>query len=146
MLADDSGLVVDALAGEPGVRSKRWSGRTDLEGRALDAANNARLLERLRGVADRGAAYRCAIAWVGDGMELVRCGEVRGRIVDQPLGAHGFGYDAHFVADELGRTFGEADRAEKALVSHRARALRSVLAAVEAGVGREAVDDREGHG
>lgn len=145
VVADDSGLVVDALGGAPGVRSKRWSGRADLEGRELDAANNARLLERLAGVAERSAAYRCAVAWSGDGVELVRTGEVRGRIVDEARGTHGFGYDAHFVADELGRTFGEADREEKARVSHRARATRALLSAVVAR-GREGVDDRNGRG
>ena len=135
VIADDSGLVVDALDGAPGVHSKRWSGRTDLDGRELDAANNERLMERLRGIERRSAAYRCAMAWSGDGRELVRTGEVRGRIVDAPSGAHGFGYDPYFFADELDRTFGDADRDEKARVSHRARAVRALLSAVVAGDG-----------
>ena len=136
VVADDSGLVVDALGGAPGVRSRRWSARDDLQGRALDAANNARLVERLAGVSDRSAAFRCAMAWSGEGVELVRTGEVRGRIVDEARGAHGFGYDPHFHADELGCTFAEADRERKAAVSHRARAVRALLSAVVAGAGR----------
>lgn len=135
VIADDSGLVVRALGGEPGVRSKRWSDRTDLEGPALDAANNERLMERLAGVADRTAAFRCAMAWAEPGIELVRTGQVTGRIVDAPRGAHGFGYDAYFLADELGRTFGEADREAKASISHRARATRALLSAVLAASG-----------
>lgn len=146
VVADDSGLVVEALGGAPGVRSKRWSGRADLEGRALDAANNARLLERLAGVSDRSAAFRCAMAWSGHGLELVRTGEVRGRIVDEARGSHGFGYDPHFLADELGCTFAEADRERKAGVSHRARAARALLSAVAAAGERAGVDDRGGRG
>ena len=146
VVADDSGLVVRALDGAPGVRSKRWSGRADLEGPALDAANNERLIARLGGVADRAAAYRCAMAWCEPGLEVVRTGEVAGRIVDEPRGPHGFGYDAYFLSDELGRTFGEADRDEKARVSHRARAARALLSAVLAAGGAGAVDDRSGAG
>lgn len=146
VVADDSGLVVEALGGAPGVRSKRWSGRVDLGGRELDAANNARLLERLAGAGDRSASFRCAMAWTDRGRELVRVGEVRGRIVEQARGAYGFGYDPYFLADELGRTFGEADRDEKAGVSHRARAARALLSAVMAGGGGPAVDDRGGRG
>src|SRR5690606_8030715 len=70
-LADDSGLTVRALGGAPGVRSKRFSGRSDLRGRELDAANNAELLARLAREADRSAAFVCAAAFVADGLELV---------------------------------------------------------------------------
>ena len=133
VLADDSGLAVAALGGAPGVRSKRWSGRAELRGRELDAANNARLLAELAGVADRSAAYVCAAAWVDGSRELVRRGEVRGRIVTDGRGGEGFGYDPHFWSSELGRTFGESTREEKARVSHRARAVRAVLAEVGAG-------------
>ena len=130
VLADDSGLAVVALGGAPGVRSKRWSGRTDLAGRDLDAANNARLLAELAGAADASAAYVCAAAWVDPAREVVRRGEVRGRIVPDGRGAEGFGYDPYFWSPELGRTFGESTREEKARVSHRARAVRALLAAV----------------
>jgi XTP/dITP diphosphohydrolase len=131
--ADDSGLVVPALGGQPGVKSKRWSGRPDLSGRALDEENNRLLIERLRGVADRRAYYVCAAAYVDASGEIVRRGEVHGRIVDEPRGDEGFGYDPYFEADELdGRTFGEASREEKETVSHRARAFGALLDAIAA--------------
>lgn len=131
--ADDSGLVVPALGGQPGVKSKRWSGRPDLSGRALDEENNRLLIERLRDIGDRRAYYVCAAAYVDAGGEIVRRGEVHGRIVDVPRGAEGFGYDPHFEADELdGRTFGEASREEKEMVSHRARAFGALLDAIAA--------------
>jgi len=133
--ADDSGLVVPALGGLPGVKSKRWSGRPDLTGRALDDENNRLLLERLRescgGIDDRPAYYVCAAAYVDSAGEVVRRGEVHGRIIDVPRGDEGFGYDPYFAADELGgRTFGEASREEKEMVSHRARAFSSLLSAI----------------
>jgi XTP/dITP diphosphohydrolase len=130
VVADDSGLSVDSLGGAPGVRSKRWSGRADLAGEALDDANNTKLLAALRGVDNRQARYVCAAAYVAFGVELVARGEVTGRIVDPPRGTDGFGYDPYFLSDELGVTFGEATMAAKATVSHRARAFRSLLARV----------------
>ena len=132
-VADDSGLAVHALGGAPGVRSRRWSGRPDLEGAALDAANNALLLERLAGVEDRRARFVCAAAWVDDAREVVRLGECPGRIAARPsAGRHGFGYDPLFVSDELGATFAEVERAAKARVSHRARAFGALLGALRA--------------
>ena len=131
VVADDSGLVVDALGGAPGVRSKRWSGRADLSGAALDLANNARLLAALQGAASMDAGYVCAAAWVGGGRELVRRGEVRGRIVREGRGSAGFGYDPHFWSPELGCTFAESPREVKAGVSHRARAVRALLTALD---------------
>ena len=129
--ADDSGLVVPALGGLPGVKSKRWSGRPDLSGRALDDENNRLLLERLRDIEDRRAYYVCAAAYVDSTGEVVRRGEVHGRIVDFPRGDQGFGYDPFFEAEELGwRTFGEASREEKEMVSHRARAFGALLDAL----------------
>ena len=130
VFADDSGLVVPALGGDPGVLSKRWSGRPDLSGQALDDENNRLLLERLRGVPDRRAHYVCAAAFVGSGREIVSRAEVHGQIVDSPRGTGGFGYDPYFLPDELGRTFGEATREEKQAISHRARAFRALLAAL----------------
>jgi len=130
VVADDSGLEVLALDGAPGVKSKRWSGRDDLAGAALDAANNALLLARLRGIADRRARFVCAAAWCGSGdVEVVR-GEVPGVIVDEASGREGFGYDPHFLATELGRTLGDATVAEKQLVSHRGRACTALLGAL----------------
>jgi XTP/dITP diphosphohydrolase len=129
--ADDSGLVVPALGGLPGVKSKRWSGRPDLSGRALDDENNRLLLERLEGIEDRRAYYVCAAAYVDSTGEVVCRGEVHGRIVDIPRGVEGFGYDPFFESDELnGRTFGEASREEKETVSHRARAFGALLDAI----------------
>lgn len=130
VVADDSGIEVLALGNRPGVRSKRWSERPDLSGQALDDENNRLLLSSLRGVADRRARYVCVAAFVGGGREVVRRGEVTGTIVDDARGSEGFGYDPYFVSDELGKTFGEATLAEKAQVSHRARAFRALLDAI----------------
>jgi XTP/dITP diphosphohydrolase len=133
VVADDSGLEVLALAGAPGVRSKRWSGRTDLEGAALDHENNVLLMARLQGVSDRRARFVCAAAWCpGDagGDPIVVRGEIAGTIVDRASGSHGFGYDPHFLSSELGVTLGEATIAEKQLVSHRGRAMTALTAAV----------------
>lgn len=130
VVADDSGLEVAALGGQPGVRSKRWAGSA-AAGAALDAENNAALLRVLEGVEDRTARYVCAVVAVErarDGVrEAVARGECRGRITRAARGTHGFGYDPYFESDELGITFGEASREAKALVSHRGRAFRAVL-------------------
>jgi XTP/dITP diphosphohydrolase len=123
VFADDSGLVVDALGGEPGVRSKRWSGRVDLQGPDLDRANNAKLLARLADVSSRQARFVCAAAWHGADGELVVRGEVPGRIVEAASGGHGFGYDPHFFSDELGMTLADATVEQKRRVSHRGRAF-----------------------
>lgn len=150
ILADDSGLVVAALGGAPGVRSKRYSGAGDLAGAALDAANNARLQVELDGVEDRAASYVCVVAWVEDGRELLRRGETRGRILREARGSQGFGYDPYFWSAELGCTFGESAREAKAAVSHRGRAVTALLAALgaadtgRAGALGGGVDDGEG--
>lgn len=130
-LADDSGLEVDALGGAPGVRSARWAGEP-----CDDAANNAKLLRALDGVPDarRGARFRCALAFVdGDGTLLVTDGACEGRIGHAPRGSHGFGYDPLFVivgGDGDGRTMAELSADEKNRVSHRARALAKMAAAL----------------
>jgi XTP/dITP diphosphohydrolase len=126
-VADDSGIEVATLGGAPGVYSKRWSGRDDLVGQALDDANNALLLARLAGATDRRARYVCAAAFVDGSYECVERGEVSGSIAREPRGKNGFGYDPYFVADELGLTFGEAMSEAKARVSHRARAFARLL-------------------
>lgn len=136
-VADDSGLVVRALGGRPGVHSKRWSGRSDLSGQVLDDENNRLLLERLSGVADRNASYVCAAAYVDGSRSMVRRGEVPGSIVDRPVGDGGFGYDPYFFSSELGRTFGEASVGEKERVSHRGRAFRALISALVGGVSTE---------
>ncbi|MGH7655410.1 MAG: non-canonical purine NTP pyrophosphatase [Gemmatimonadaceae bacterium] len=126
VLADDSGLEVQALGGAPGVRSKRYSGSA-LEGQALDDANNAKLMGALRGVSDRSARYLCVAAMKSESGEVHAMGECAGRMLESPRGAGGFGYDPYFYCDELGKTFGEASREEKERVSHRARAVAAVL-------------------
>jgi XTP/dITP diphosphohydrolase len=127
-VADDSGLEVAGLGGRPGPRSKRWSGRADLTGRALDAANNEALLAALAPDADRSARYVCVAAYVDEGRARVYRGEVAGRILTAPRGTEGFGYDPIFESAELGATFAEVDPAARARVSHRARAFRALLA------------------
>ena len=126
-VADDTGLEVDALGGRPGVYAARYAGPG-----ATYADNVARLLEELAGVpvGRRRARFRTvAVAMFGDGRTLVAEGAVEGTIADAPHGEGGFGYDAVFVPDGGdGRTFAEMTGAEKAAVSHRGRALRSLAA------------------
>ena len=124
LFADDSGLEVDALGGDPGVRSARYAGE-----HAGDQANNALLLERMRGFENRTARFVCVIALVKDGM-LVKTfrGAVEGRILDRPRGTGGFGYDPLFFYEPFGCTFGEASIKQKMTVSHRAQALDAMFA------------------
>jgi XTP/dITP diphosphohydrolase len=126
-VADDSGLVVPALDGRPGVLSKRWSGRMDLAGQDLDDENNRLLLRSLENAHDRRAHYVCAAAYVDGDREVVCRGEVRGRILEAARGDGGFGYDPYFLSTELGRTFGEVSADEKSRVSHRARAFETLI-------------------
>jgi XTP/dITP diphosphohydrolase len=126
VLADDSGLEVTALAGAPGVRSKRFSGSA-LEGQALDDANNAKLMGALRGATDRRARYVCVAAIVSERGEWHARGSCDGVMLESPRGEDGFGYDPYFFSDELKKTFGEATRVEKEAVSHRARAVAAVI-------------------
>ena len=126
-LADDSGVVVDALEGAPGVHSARYAG-----GGASDADNVAKLLEALEGVAppERGAAFVCAIVYLRharDPCPIVCEGIWEGRILDAPRGAGGFGYDPVFFIETLGRSAAELSRAEKNAVSHRGQALAQLL-------------------
>lgn len=133
VLADDSGLCVTALDGAPGVRSKRFSGRRDLRGTALDEANNAHLLELLRTVpeSERSARYVCAAALVlGPDMEAVFLGGCDGLILTEPRGTAGFGYDPLFFIPPAHATFGELPAARKHQLSHRARAMEQVATAL----------------
>jgi len=125
-LADDSGLEVDALGGEPGVYSARYAGPL-----AADGANNAKLIAALAEVPapQRRARFVCAAAIVlPDGREHVVRGTMEGHVVDEPRGANGFGYDPHFVSDAAGdgRTNGELTPAEKDAISHRGAAFRAL--------------------
>jgi XTP/dITP diphosphohydrolase len=124
LFADDSGLEVDALGGEPGVHSARYAGP-----KATDADNNALLLRRIAGHTNRTARFVCVIALVKDG-KLVNIfrGTVEGRILDAPRGSGGFGYDPLFYYPRFGCTFGEAFIGDKMLVSHRAQALDAMFA------------------
>jgi XTP/dITP diphosphohydrolase len=136
---DDSGMCVDALNGEPGVYSKRWSGREDLERSELDAANNAKLVARMRAArAEQGPRFKDAGRYISVAAfkdvtgELTRRGEIEGRVLTTPRGTGGFGYDPYFEAPELGGTFAESSIKNTAAGSHRARAFRALLAALRA--------------
>lgn len=123
LFAEDSGLEVEALGGAPGVYSARFAGP-----QAADEENNRLLVARLRGVADRRARYVCVVALAERGEVLATFrGQVEGRIVDEPKGAHGFGYDPHFYYEPFGCTFAEATPEQKLLVSHRGRAVDAML-------------------
>ena len=132
-VADDSGLEVFALGGAPGVRSKRFAGAEGSPD-AVDAANNAELLRRLRGASEprRRARYRCVLVYLRDpsAVPTVFEGVAGGRILENPQGTGGFGYDPLFFSDELGKSFGEASPEEKDRVSHRGRALRALASAL----------------
>ena len=128
VLADDSGLEVDALGGEPGVRSARYSG---VEGgrREVDPANNARLLDEMRAVPDekRTARFVCVLV-LADPQRTwaVARGEVEGRIVHAERGRNGFGYDPLFLLPERGVTTAELSPEEKNAISHRGNAARQL--------------------
>jgi len=126
-LADDSGLCVDHLGGAPGVRSRRFSGRSDLSGQDLDDANNRKLISELAGIPRPTARYRCAAAYAGTDGDLVAEGEAAGEIIQAPRGGGGFGYDPYFLSTNLGLTFAQATAEEKARVSHRGRAFRALI-------------------
>ncbi len=121
-LADDSGLEVEALDGEPGVYSARYAGE-----HGDDKANNDLLLRRMKGKTARGAAFRCALALKLPGREpLVAEGACPGVILEAERGNGGFGYDPLFLYEPLGKTFAELTEEEKNLVSHRARACEQM--------------------
>jgi XTP/dITP diphosphohydrolase len=134
VLADDSGLEVDALGGAPGVYSARYAARENFpnpQGLSQDEWNNACLLDQLAGVpvTERGARYRCVLAAAKNGgMIATGEGSVEGSILAEPRGSAGFGYDPLFFLLELGLTMAEIDARTKLSLSHRGRALRSLLA------------------
>jgi XTP/dITP diphosphohydrolase len=131
VLADDSGLEVDALSGEPGVHSARYGG-DDLD----DAGRNRRVLEALSAVRDpdkRTARFRCVLALAQSGRTLASFeGLIEGRILEEPRGDNGFGYDPLFYHPPSGCTTAELTTAQKRLVSHRGQALAALLAAIRA--------------
>ncbi len=129
-VADDSGLCCDALNGMPGVLSARWSG-----GHGDDAANLRLVLGQLSDVPDerRGAHFYCVAALVlPSGAEDLSAGTLRGRLIREPRGANGFGYDPIFVPDGEERTTAEMTAQEKDAISHRGRAFRGLTEAIAA--------------
>lgn len=124
-IADDSGLIVDALGGEPGVRSARYSGKG-----ATDAKNNVKLLAALEGLTPdlRAARFQSAVVFVDeDGRTVAACGTCEGRMGAAPRGTGGFGYDPLFLPDATpGRTMAELSMAQKNAISHRGAALRAL--------------------
>jgi XTP/dITP diphosphohydrolase len=135
-IADDSGIGAVALAGRPGIHSARYGG----EG-ASDEENLAKLLREVAGAGDeRGAYYVCALALVeADGSEHVFEARCEGRLIEEPRGEGGFGYDPAFVPDATGpedaRTYSEISQAEKNEISHRGRAARLLARHLEVGTG-----------
>ena len=130
-LADDSGIEVDALEGRPGVWSARYAGE-----QASDAANMALLLRELAGVPDerRTARYRCVLVLVRDAADpapLIASGVWEGRVLRAPRGAEGFGYDPLFQPEGLAISAAQLPAAQKNHLSHRAQALRALLAALK---------------
>ena len=129
-IADDSGIEVDALGGEPGVRSARYAGEA-----ATDMENNRKLIENLRDVPEeeRTCRYRCVAAYVGPlGVELTTEGTCEGRVILEGRGTLGFGYDPFVVPEGETRTMGEIPLAEKLQFSHRGRAFRKLAALLQA--------------
>ena len=123
-IADDSGLVVKALAGAPGVKSARYAGE-----KASDEENIAKLLQEMREETDRRAAFECVISIaVPSGPALTYEGRCEGEITKEPRGKSGFGYDPVFYYPEFGKTFAELNSQEKNRVSHRGKALQEVAA------------------
>jgi len=128
VLADDSGLAVDALGGAPGVYSARYAGEETVTGR--DAANNGKLLRELSTVEDerRTGRFVCVISAARDGREVASFrGEAEGMVLREARGKHGFGYDPLFWVPSLGKSFAELTAEEKATVSHRGAALRKFV-------------------
>ena len=119
--ADDTGLEVDALGGEPGLRSARYA--TDGHD---DEANKRLLLERMEGKENRGAQFRTAMALILDGEEYLFEGVVRGEILTQECGDGGFGYDPLFAPEGHSESFAEMSAEEKNAISHRGRAVRKL--------------------
>ncbi len=136
-IGEDSGIEVDALGGAPGIRSARYAGV-----HGDDAANNRKLIEALKGVDDRTARYVCALALAsptGEVVSMVR-GASEGRIVDEPRGTGGFGYDPYFVPEGEMRTNAELTELEKSALSHRGRAVRALIPILRLHVGLPSVE------
>ena len=128
--ADDSGICVDALGGEPGVRSARYADEGPADRETQDRRNNAKLMAALRDRAERDAHYYCVIVLVrrpDDPQPLIAEGRWRGEVIAAPRGAGGFGYDPYFLLAGLGRTAAELEPDEKNAISHRGQALKRMV-------------------
>ncbi len=125
-VADDSGLVVDALGGEPGIYSARYAG-----GHGDDIANLNLVLEKMQGKQNRSARFVCALAYVNGDESAVFRGEMEGEINHAPVGENGFGYDPIFFLPEYGCTSAEISSDEKNKISHRAKAIAQFAAYLE---------------
>lgn len=127
-IADDSGLVVPALGGEPGVLSARYA--MTQGGEKTDAANNAYLLKALEQISDRRAYYVACLVYVrseNDACPLVAQGYWQGEIARQAMGKNGFGYDPYFYVPDMGKTVAQLENHEKNKISHRAQALKKLM-------------------
>ncbi len=151
-VADDSGLVVDALDGRPGVRSKRFAPTQGLSGETQDRSNNEHLVDQLAGVSlpQRTARYVCAAVLVWSGGIWSGRGEAEGLVLDRPQGRGGFGYDPYFFDPLLGKTFAELGEHEKNERSHRGAAFRALrdflMARGDVGAGSEADEEARPRG
>ena len=132
--ADDSGICVAALGGEPGVHSARYAGGATDERDAQDERNNRKLLAALEDRSERSAHYYCVIVMVrhaADPEPLIAEGRWHGEVIAEPRGSNGFGYDPYFYLRALGKTAAELEPDEKNGVSHRGQALRQLVARLQ---------------
>lgn len=138
-LADDSGICIAALGGEPGVHSARFADEPPGAGAGReeqDARNNKKLISLLKDKEDRSAHYACVMVLVrhaDDPEPVIAEGRWLGEVIDTPRGANGFGYDPYFYLPELGRTVAELDAEQKNALSHRGQALRRLIAKLKEG-------------
>lgn len=131
-IADDSGIVVNALNGMPGVYSARYANLGIVDANSSDEANRVKLFKELEGVTDRSAYFSCAIAFIDEeGVGHSFIGNTYGEITHEEFGENGFGYDCMFLSNDLNKPFGIATEEEKASVSHRGRAIRMFKEAVD---------------
>ena len=138
-LADDSGMCVAALGGEPGVHSARFAGEplnSDADRQGQDERNNQTLISLLKDKEDRRAHYACVMVLVHhaeDPEPVIAEGRWLGEVIDTPHGTNGFGYDPYFYLPELGKTAAELDAKQKNALSHRGKALRRLIAKLKEG-------------
>jgi len=124
-MADDSGICADALGGAPGVQSARYAGEPK-----SDERNNQKLIADLASTSNKSASYYCVLVYVrhaDDPQPVIAEGSWHGEIIDTPRGSNGFGYDPYFLIPELGKTAAELPPDEKNRLSHRGKALRTLI-------------------